>query len=131
MLAIGESTEILVHAELAWNNSRLVLVAGATYDLTVPGEQTWKDSSVVSTADGYPSKPMQIFWERFRRVPAANWFTLIGTIGRTMRNPFVIGTKLLNFSPSTSGRFYCFANDVRFMYWNNCGSIRMTVMRKT
>jgi hypothetical protein len=128
-LKIGESAEFWVHAEIRWNDSGIDLVAGGKYDLVVLGSQTWNDSSIVSSTDGYTSRLGQRIWERFRRVSLADWLELIGTIGKSTKDPFIIGSKLICFSPSISGRLYCFANDLPFMYWNNSGSIKVIVGR--
>jgi len=128
-LEVGESIEFWVHAQIPWNDSRVDLVAGATYNFVVEGPQTWNDFSIVSSADGYRSRPGQRIWENLRRMPAANWFILIGTIGKSMDCPFIIGSRLLHFTAAIPGRLYCFANDLRFMYWNNSGSIKAIVSR--
>ena len=128
-LLVGESTEFWVHAQVPWNDSGVDLVTGATYNFVVDGSQTWNDFSIVSSADGYRSRPGQRIWENLRRMPAANWFMLIGTIGKSMDCPFIIGSRLLHFTAAIPGRLYCFANDLRFMYWNNSGSIKVEIAR--
>jgi hypothetical protein len=42
---------------------------------------------------------------------------------------FVIGRQCLAFKPKRSGTLWCFANDVPVMYWNNSGSIKLTIKR--
>jgi hypothetical protein len=128
-LLVGESVEFWVHAQIPWNDAGVDLVAGDKYDFAVLGSQTWKDFSIVSSADGYRSRPGQRIWEHLRRMPAANWLILIGAIGKSMDCPFIIGSRLTRFCPAIPGRLYCFANDVRFMYWNNSGSIKVMVTR--
>jgi hypothetical protein len=128
-LPVGESAEFWVHAEIQWNDSGVDLIANGKYDLVVLGSQTWNDASIVSGAGGYGSHSGQHIWERFRRIPTADWLELIGTIGKSTDSAFIMGKKLIGFSPSISGRLYCFANDLRFMYWNNSGSIKAIVSR--
>jgi hypothetical protein len=128
-LEVGESIEFWVHAQIPWNDSRVDLVAGATYDFVVEDSQTWNDFSIASSAGGYGSRPGQHIWERFRRIPTAHWLELIGTVGKSLNCAFIIGCRLVRFSPAVSGRFYCFANDLRFMYWNNSGSIKVEIAR--
>jgi len=128
-LSIGESADVTVKARNPWNDSGIELSAGAHYDFIVSGNQTWSDASISCGADGYARRYLAM-WEPFRRVPTADWFKLIGTIEQSTQNPIIIGSRLLDFSPSKSGRLYCFANDVRLMYWNNCGLITVTVTRK-
>jgi hypothetical protein len=99
------------------------------YDFLVPLNEKWNDASIQSDADGYPSPPALKWFERFRRVSDERYFKLIGAIDFDLRDPIRIGTKLSNFGPARSGRLYCFANDLRIMYWNNCGSIEVNVTR--
>lgn len=128
-LTPGKSAEVMVHSELPWNDTRIDLVKGETYTFKVFGEQIWQDASIPCTADGYDLAKLRIF-ERFRRVSDQNWFKLIGTIRRSLDNTIVIGTGLESFTPSVSGRLYCFANDLRLMYCNNHGAIRLVVSRR-
>ena len=51
-LAVGESAEIVVKAREYWNRSGIMLRVGHTYDLEVPGQQTWQDASNVCGANG-------------------------------------------------------------------------------
>lgn len=51
-LAVCESAEIVVKAREYWNRSGIMLRAGHTYDLEVPGQQTWQDASNVCGANG-------------------------------------------------------------------------------
>ena len=123
-----ETWHIQVVAREAWNDSGVDLIAGAVYDFIAAG--IWNDASIPSTADGYSSTPILKLFEGLRRVPNASYFKLIGTIGKSTRDPILIGTTLPSFSPDKSGRLYCFANDVRCMYWNNHGAIALTIVRK-
>jgi hypothetical protein len=129
-LHIGQTTHVTVQAKNPWNDSRIDLASGCTYDFIVPENEHWSDSSIHCGADGYPPKWYLAVWERFRRAPTVDWFKLIGTVGHSAKNPIIIGSRLTDFSPIESGRLYCFANDVRIMYWNNSGAIRLNITRK-
>ena len=117
-----------VVADNPWNDSGVDIIAGGNYDLVASGK--WKDASNECNADGYLSTPILKIFEGLRRVPDARYFKLIGTIGRSTHDPILIGSKLTDFSPNKSGRLYCFANDVRWMYWNNSGAIELTISRR-
>jgi hypothetical protein len=127
---IGQTVRIDINAKNPWNDSGIDLVRGARYDFVVPGSQHWRDSSIECDADGYSAPFLLKFFEPFCRVPSQNYFKLIGTINRSLEMPIVIGSGLEDFLPFRSGRLYCFANDIRIMYWNNCGSIGLNVTRK-
>jgi hypothetical protein len=44
---------------------------------------------------------------------------------------FLIGTKRTDYPPPRSGRLFRFANDAWFAYWNNWGSLVLTIFRRT
>jgi hypothetical protein len=124
----GESKSFVVDAAKLWNPSGIALKAGSIYDVKVEGDQTWKDWYIAAGPDGYTRETLRP-WEFLRRVPDQNWFKFTGTIGRDEKSPIPIGKALTNFSPNKSGELVCFANDIAWMYWNNRGSISVTVTR--
>jgi hypothetical protein len=48
---------------------------------------------------------------------------------RDLRAAFTIGRGLAIFAPPLDGDLYAFANDIDWMYWNNKGTIQVTVRR--
>jgi hypothetical protein len=129
-LEIGKTVRTTIKADEPWNDSQIDLVKNGQCDFLVPGVQTWKDASIPADADGYPTPIHLKIFEPVRRIPKENFFKLIGTIGRSLANPVIIGRTLSSFSAPIDGRLYCFANDVRDMYWNNCGLIELNVTRR-
>jgi hypothetical protein len=127
-LKSGQSKSFVVDSAKLWNRSGIALERGRVYDVNVEADQTWKDSYISTDADGYTREALRPF-EFLRRVPDQNWLKLIGAIGRDENSPIIIGSAMTNFSPSKSGELLCFANDVGWMYWNNRGSLRVTVTR--
>lgn len=90
-----------------------------------------------------------------RRLPLANWMTLACGIGEFVRpvgdvkegsessmryvplsesvlqqTVFVVG-KYLKFRAIHTGMLICFANDAQTLYWNNQGSLNVTVTRES
>jgi hypothetical protein len=128
-MMIGETSCVCVEANKIWNDSGVDVRPTETYNFVVPQGETWIDWHIACSADGYVSTPILRLWESFRRVPDQNWFKLVGTIGRSVKPPIVIGSQLLAFSPLYPGRLYFFANDLLPMYWNNKGAIHLRVMR--
>lgn len=124
----GQSKSFDVDAAKAWNASGILLEPNHVYDISVEDGQTWKDWYIVSDADGYRREALSS-WECLRRVPDQNWFKLIGTIERDETAPIPIGKAHREFSPGKPGELFCFANDTRWTYWNNSGTIRVTVTR--
>jgi hypothetical protein len=129
-LEVGKTARMTIKADEPWNDSQIDLVKDGRYDFVVHGDQTWKDASIRADADGYPTPVHLKIFEPVRRIPKENFFKLIGTIGRSLVNPIIIGKRLSSFLAPTDGRLYCFANDVRGMYWNNCGLIELNITRK-
>jgi len=128
-MTIEETACVCVEADKVWNDSGIDVLPNETYNFVVPQSESWIDYDIPRSADGYASTPLIKMWESFRRVPDESWFKLIGTIGRSVKPPIVIGSQLTGFSPSFPGRLYCFANDLLWMYWNNKGSINVRVTR--
>jgi hypothetical protein len=127
-LEIGESSTVIsVSARNPWNDSGIDLAVGAKYTFAATG--LWKDACIECGPEGYESTPLLKLFERFRRVPNARYFKLIGTIGRTLDDFIIIGSSLPHFAPPRDGQLYCFANDVRLMYWNNAGCVELRVTR--
>ena len=128
-MTIEETACVCVEADKVWNDSGIDVLPNETYNFVVPQSESWIDYDIPCSADGYASTPLIKMWESFRRVPDENWFKLIGTIGRSVKPPIVIGSQLTGFSPPFPGRLYFFANDLLLMYWNNKGSINVRVTR--
>ena len=59
----------------------------------------------------------------------AEYFTLIGTIGESIEHAFVIGAGPCVFTAPISGELVCFANDLDPAYWNNFGSMKLSIVQ--
>lgn len=95
---------------------------GETYRLQASG--TWKDWNTETTADGYVKAILKPF-EPLRRAPDQKWFCLIGAFDQDDASAFRIGVGI-QWEATRSGKLWCFANDAKFMYWNNSGAITVT-----
>jgi hypothetical protein len=130
MLRVGESSVVPVDSKKYWNDSGIILERDGRYQFASDPAQQWLDWSNPANANGYKSNSLLLkLSEWFRRVPSADWFTLIGAIGMSERAAFIIGCSLKDFQPVENGRLYCFANDLSFMYWNNSGTVTVRVTR--
>ena len=113
-------------------NHRLVktpfeLEKGRVYLFSATGK--WTDFFIRAPASGYCCFLLKGL-ERWRRVPGAKWFSLIGQIDNRQETRFDIGKLLEDNSPyesAATGVLHCFANDLSFMYWNNWGAIELEV----
>jgi len=127
-MTIEETMCASVRAVKLWNDLGIDVLSNQTYNFVVPENESWVDWHIRCGADRYVSSAFIRPWEGLRRVPDANWFKLIGTVGEFAKPPIVVGSKLIDFSPPFPGRLYFFANDLLWN-WNNKGCISVRVMR--
>jgi hypothetical protein len=127
MLDVGESAQATTEAKKKWNNTGIELASGHEYHFMATGR--WTDWWIECDAGGYasPNRFQKIF-EGLRRSPHSRWFALIGAINEGKPMQFEIGTDRMLVMPS-SGTLTCFANDVVWAYWNNTGSVQLSVTR--
>jgi hypothetical protein len=134
-LAVGETAApVPIRARARWNATGLRVEPGERYLLVAAGR--WTDFYICTDADGYASDdapgPVRRFLRRHeqeRRLPDERWFALIGCVGER-GPPFRIGSRReWPVPPGASGTLSCYANDVPSAYWNNWGTLRLTVTR--
>jgi hypothetical protein len=124
-----QSHVVGVHAAAKWNDTSLEFREGEAYAFTAAGR--WFDASIEADATGWlkPRKLVKPF-EPFRRVPHANWFALIGTIGKDDGTAFVV-CEQRPYVVKTPGILHCYANDLPVFYGNNSGFLAVTITRLT
>ena len=128
-MEIGERRTVVVDSREHWNNTGIMLKGGCRYATATSG--MWHDANKACDATGWVSDSALIKdLEHFRRVRDDNWFALIGACDQNRRTEFLIGNAP-EFTAPQDGELTCFANDAPFMYWNNSGSIELTVTRLT
>jgi hypothetical protein len=126
-ISVGESITRTIKAREHWNDTDIIMAKDETYHFKASGN--WKDLDKSCCANGYESTNILLCsTERLRRVATANWFALIGAIDHNEQSFFLIGNENTISIPQ-GGNFSCFANDVIFMYWNNCGELELTIER--
>jgi hypothetical protein len=128
-MRIGQTAYVPVYANKLWNDSGVDVVSGQVFNFAVPGAEQWIHWRNPCGADGYAASYCLRRLQLFRRIPKAKWLQLIGTIGKSIRSPVIIGSQLLNFLPPIPGRLYLFANDIPWMYWTNRGMIAVRITR--
>ncbi len=120
---------ISICAKKKWSRTGFVLEAGCTYRFAAKGQ--WVDWTIVYGPDGGTSGSnffLRLF-EGFRRRPKDNWFALIGGVDEDDSTTFLIGASLPIFTAIRAGELACYANDVPFAYFNNKGSVSLTIER--
>ena len=119
-----------IEACLPWNHTNITLEQGKRYRVKVPPGQQCRDASCKCGPDGYTSLLVAAFtpFLRVRRAHGrkARFFTLIGTIGESIKHAFIIGNGT-DFTATANGELVCFANDVPWAYFNNRDSIKIMI----
>jgi hypothetical protein len=67
--------------------------------------------------------------ERSRRRPKDPWFALAAAVAQQNKTAFTISKSLPGWSVSMDGTLYCYANDIHGFYFNNSGTVQLTVLR--
>ncbi|MGE5506582.1 MAG: hypothetical protein ACM31L_19315 [Actinomycetota bacterium] len=126
----GQSGDAVVSARQVWSPTNLLVEKGVTYTVTLKtlGGGRWRDWDV----DADPN----VGWHGgiigdaafLRRDPAADWFTVIGTVGKSSRGAQQLvdgGT----FTPDADGPLFAYANDFWLAYDNNRGQVYLKLTR--
>jgi len=134
-LAAGERHECDVRSAELYNWSGVEVEAGGRYRIEAPPGETWLDGGIECGARGWETE--QLPWakekivglfERWRRVPSANWFELIGALGDEDDELFRIGQGS-EFESPRDAELWMFANDLASKYDDNEGSLRIAITR--
>ena len=139
-LAVGQSHQCEVLAKPKYNWTAVRLVEGASYTFAVADGDTWADASINCGPKGWVSDDLPWYkegvvqvMERYRRLPDANWFALVGAWGdedgKEGKNLFLIGDSKKAFIAKRDADLYLFANDMPSKYGNNDGSLMVTITR--
>ena len=121
-----------VDAHTWWGSTHINLVAGHPYRFTASG--TWYDTDIKCGPDGYTldriapwKRPLFRLAGPFRPLDTGDrWYLLLGRIG-VDGEPFEIGLGIPKRF-DRSGELYCTVNDLRWMYFNNSGAVRLDVV---
>ena len=138
----GESRLVTVYANQKYNRSYVQCNPGEAYSFSVDMNQIWFDSGIACGPDGWDRDSQDFPWyqeipikymEDERRCPDADWFELVGVIGKRQQEPFRVLHHTENGRPlrisGRSGEMFFFANDLEDRYSNNLGLIQVRVTR--
>lgn len=139
-LAVGQSHQCEVLAELKYNWTAVHMVKGANYIFSVDEGDTWADADITCGSDGWESDDLPWykegvvqFMERYRRLADANWFALVGAWGdedgKDGDNLFLIANNHQAVVARYDTDLYMFANDMPSKYGNNEGSLMVRITR--
>ncbi|MBL8517220.1 MAG: hypothetical protein JNM76_09640 [Betaproteobacteria bacterium] len=129
-LVIGETAgPIPVLAILLWNPSRILARPGQRF-LIETDDSVWTDDGLPATAAGLPGHGIQRFTAAMCRNKNAGWLELVGALGRDSDDHFRVGKGTVwENKTGNEAELFFYANDVYFMYFNNAGSVMVTVTR--
>lgn len=131
----GQSLTIDVDPGLLHVPTGIAVRAGEQYSFSATGK--WKDWYIVCDHRGWGRG----WFTRLPRVPGQPFFRLCGCVGKQDGGAFAIDMTrpwtVPDIRPSEDDtQLYLFANDIRWMYWNNRvlpkeqgGPMRVTVAR--
>ncbi|MFK7799127.1 MAG: hypothetical protein AB8E82_16865 [Aureispira sp.] len=122
-LGVNQSVSISVHSKNLWNGSGVQVKAGEVYEIRASG--TWNDWYINTDANGYSNWYLGLVGF-LKRVPSENYFKLIAAVNRQRK--YAVG-KSASIRVTESGHLEFFANDVLTFYWNNSGSVYVTITR--
>lgn len=129
-MVVGETTgPIPVLALLHWNPSRVLARPGQRF-LIEADNSVWTDEHLPATAAGACGLGLQRFTSAMCRHKHAALMELVGTLGREHDHQFRIGKGTVwENQTAIEAEIFFYANDVYFMYYNNAGSVMVTVTR--
>lgn len=113
--------QCVVNSPDKWNDCGTTISKGTVVSIVVEGDQTWTDWYIETTADGY-ANTLHVP----TRHQSANLFELVCCINRKESTCSTIGSGN-TFTAVEDGIISCYANDVDSFYWNNIGSITVTI----
>jgi hypothetical protein len=119
---------VKIFSRVKWNDTKIDLIEGCQYKFKATG--IWVDLFIPCCADGYPDALNRlmdnIFGRCKKRSPSAKWFQLVGEVGKDKSHTIELG-KEGTFFARKNGRLFVYANDISSAYWNNCGSVELSV----
>lgn len=136
VLSINQSQDVMVFASEQYNTTGLMLEQGATYRFTPYPDQFWYDDGIKCASVGWHRDNVQLgvkeipmtLLEPFKRLPIAQWFSLVGAINQDDEHLFEIAGGN-DIKIAKSGEFCPFANDLSRFYGANAGKIKVKVTR--
>jgi hypothetical protein len=130
--ALRDSTATIskpIIASEKWNATGICINKGTWYRITLAEPLGVGDGSIqVTTLAGWPWCWQRIIFlplTPLRRCPFHPWFALIGSVGK--KYTFRISHDGQEIVAPVTGELWCYFNDVHWRYYNNNGSVRLSI----
>jgi len=120
-------TMLTVPSWTLWNDTGLDVPPQGNLHFVATGQ--WTDWYINTTPAGYEKASLKAV-EHLRRLPSANWFALVGAFDKDLSTAFLIGEGR-TLVAEKGGRLFVFANDIAWLYWNNVGSVSLSITMAT
>lgn len=127
---------IRIPSKERWVDTNIIVKPGDS--LTFHAQGIWWDAYIPCGADGYPASMFYALNRPPRILDEGRYFRLMGRVIALGQKPgeddpaqtFVIGRRSQRRF-DRGGKLYVFCNDRPGYYWNNWGSIDLTIERST
>ncbi len=138
-LQLNQTVERVISADRYYNFSGIVVKQGEQYEVAVTEGDLWHDGKEIScNGDGWNCSTVQLgiaelpirAMKGLRRVADSDWFTLCAVVDSDDDTAKAVGQQG-KYSVTKTGELQFFANDLKFKYGNNSGSLRIKITRCT
>ncbi len=137
-LSLGKPNTVDICACKPWNRSKIMVKKGEVYKFEFKLEEVddWVDGKTSSTPNRgwreFLPNVMGTLGGFYKRSDQANWYALIGSIGRDEEKTFAIfddskNTPVSEKTMDDDGELYIFANDMWGRYGNNRGTLKLSI----
>jgi hypothetical protein len=133
----SEPKNVYVCACKPWNSSGILVKKGEVYKFELKELKDWVDGKSLKST---PNQGWQGFWPNvlgtlggfYKRSDEANWYALVGSIGRNEEKSFAVFNDSDDATVSEktmidNGELYFFANDMKGRYGNNRGRLKISI----
>lgn len=121
---MGSNFNIVKVKSVCYNNTGIKVEVGQSITIESDFSDRWKDLYIECDAEGWTSALADLpFIKHCKDMPDEKLMKLCAKIGNKC---YAIG-KSRTFLAEEAGELVLFANDVKYLRWNNSGSIDVTV----
>jgi len=132
LLKIGEEKSLHICACKPWNASGIQVIKGEHYTFAYDNVVNWIDGTISSSpTKGWQESTYQFLGQLvspYRRSDKSKWYALVGSIGLKEDDVF-FASDTDSVEMQNTGTLYFYANDKEGRYFNNRGTLSLTLSR--